>query len=396
MGINGRSVHLFQSIDSIGRHVDGKPGATKAGPLMTKQIVVKLVLSLICPLVLVGCRSEIHSGPRDGGGVFVALGSLPGYSASDAAAVSADGRVVVGTATSSAGFKQAFRWNATEGIVGLGVLAGGMASSGQGVSADGSVVIGTADGGTPLSLFAFRWTRSEGLVPIPGLRASGHCVAGAVSGAGDQIVGTCLEVASEAFRWSDREGTIGLGRFGTGSNATSGATAISADGRVVGGAGHPVLIGAIVWDGDRPIIVGNPPGDSSGAITGLSTDGSVAVGVSVDGNHRTRAFRWRRNTGIEPLPRADAFIATFAAGVSGDARRTVGWATTSEGERAVLWDGADYVRTLTELLCSESREAIRDWRNLRARAISEDGRTIVGHGTSPAGTQEAWLVTLGD
>jgi hypothetical protein len=46
-------------------------------------------------------------------------------------------------------------------------------------------------------------------------------------------------------RWT-ASGASGLGRFGTGSNAVSSAIAISGDGRFVGGAGHPVLTGAVI------------------------------------------------------------------------------------------------------------------------------------------------------
>ena len=140
-------------------------------------------LSLVCALVLSGCWLETSTN-EPAGGHFVELGSLPGYASSEAAAVSPDGSVVVGTSTSPAGFRQAFRWNAAQGMRGLGFLLGGTLSSAKGVSAKGAVVIGDADGGAAPGLHAFRWSVAMGLVELPGLRGSNLCAAAGVSAAG--------------------------------------------------------------------------------------------------------------------------------------------------------------------------------------------------------------------
>jgi probable HAF family extracellular repeat protein len=87
------------------------------------------------------------------------LGVLPGRDESEATAVSADGRVVVGYSTNARGQKRAFRWQA--GVM----LALGESdrneSEAVAVSADGSVVVGsftTAWG----KWHAFRWTQTGG------------------------------------------------------------------------------------------------------------------------------------------------------------------------------------------------------------------------------------------
>src|SRR5262245_23843786 len=73
---------------------------------------------------------------------FRPLGDLPeGRFSSRASGISADGSVIVGTATSAHG-TEAFRWTAESGMLGLGDLPGGeFMSEATGVSADGSVVV---------------------------------------------------------------------------------------------------------------------------------------------------------------------------------------------------------------------------------------------------------------
>jgi uncharacterized membrane protein len=366
------------------------PGARLGGGLGGLVRVIAFVLAVTA------CDGGTQGGSEaDGGGSFTALGSLAGYASSEAAAVSADGRYVAGTSTSSAGFKQAVRWTARQGAVGLGFLPGGTFSSAAGVSAEGGVVVGDADGGDTPALRAVRWTAATGLVAVDALPGATICTASGVSADGVHIAGTCSAIASEAFRWSESAGVRGLGRFGTGSNASSRGAAISSDGGVIGGAGHPVLMGAILWDVEgSPTVLGNPAGESGAVVTSLSSNGQVAAGSAVDDAGALRAFRWSHATGMVALPCAENHGATRATGLSGDARRIVGSMTRDEGEVAILWEGTGCGRPLIDLLSREARIAAHGWKLERARAISTDGRTIVGHGTNPAGAREAWMITL--
>ena len=79
-------------------------------------------------------------------GGWVGLGLLPNGTHSSAAAVSADGTVVVGNANDSSG-EQAFRWTQSGGMIALGFLPGGTISKANGVSADGSTVAGYGNNG---------------------------------------------------------------------------------------------------------------------------------------------------------------------------------------------------------------------------------------------------------
>jgi probable HAF family extracellular repeat protein len=357
-------------------------------------------LLLACVIVIAGCREGDGSAGRASGGrgTFTALGVLAGDLSSEAAGVSSDGRVVVGTSTSAAGIRRAFRWSAAQGMTSVGFLPGGTFSAAKGVSADGSVMAIDADQGGSPAMRAARWTVDLGIVAIPPLRDSPLCAAAAVSSDGEVVVGTCAAPASEAFRWTAQSGTEGLGRLGTGSNASSSATAVSGDGRVVGGSGHPVLTGAVIWTGDaEPTTIGGLPGDSGGTVTALSSDGRTAGGVSRNAQGGIRAFRWTASRGVASLDATDASNATYAAGISGDAQRIVGWTTAaSQTDAAVVWDSNGGVHALGDLLAPDARAAFERWSQTRARAVSSDGRTLTGDGVNPGGQREAWLIQLAD
>jgi len=99
---------------------------------------------------------------------MVSLGILPTTNVnatSNAAAISADGSVIVGT-SSSGNSSEAFLWTETTGMMGLGELPGGfVGSSAQGISADGLVIVGNSNSGliAGSSIEAFFWTQATGM-----------------------------------------------------------------------------------------------------------------------------------------------------------------------------------------------------------------------------------------
>ena len=104
---------------------------------------------------------------------MVAMGFMdPGETvASEAAAVSADGSVIVGWslwATELDAEAEAFRWTAGTGMVGLGFLPGGdTASFANAVSPDGSIIAGdNFDTYSGDQLRGFRWTAQTGMVRL--------------------------------------------------------------------------------------------------------------------------------------------------------------------------------------------------------------------------------------
>ena len=369
------------------------PSVTIRGEWLRRWCVVLLVLPLVS-----GCWRDDDRGIERSGS-FVALGALPGYLGSEAAAVSADGRVVAGSSRSRAGLTQAFRWSAAEGMTALGFLPQGAFTTATAISANGAVIVGNADGGNLPGVHGFLWRVESGVTQLAGLPHAQVCAASAVSADGSTVAGTCLAALNEGYRWTPATGAVGLGRFGTGSNSSSTASAVSANGAVIGGAGHPALTGAVIWDASNvPTIIGALPGDSHGTIAAISGDGTVAAGVSVDAAGHARGFRWTAAGGVVPLRTSVAFVGMIPAAISADGRRIAGWAGAESGgpDTAVMWDEWGALHAVTDLLSDDAKAASAGWSLTRARGISADGRVIVGEGIDPEGTGRGWIVTLGE
>lgn len=367
-------------------------------PDSKRSVTPKLACAVCSALLLAACGSGDGAGsPSEIGpsATFTGIGSLPGDASSQAIAVSADGVVVVGSSKAASGKSQAFRWSALEGMSGLGFMAGGTTSIALAVSADGSVVVGNGDAMSAGSA-VFRWSASTGLVHLNPLATSNLCAAGGVSGDGSVVVGTCLTTGSSAFRWTESTGMVSLGQFGTGSNRTSNACAITADGAVIVGIGHPVLTGAVVWTsaGDSRIL-GKVSGDISAGAFAVSRDGRVIVGSSTEPSVHQRAFRWTSEAGMTAIASSTASLSdSIALAVSGDGQVIVGWGTTPAGEAALIWDEQHGLRQLQAVLEMDYRTTISGWKLSRATGISDDGRIIVGFGTNPSGQSEGWVLKL--
>lgn len=135
-------------------------------------------------------------------GGIVPLGDLEGGDFESAAeAVSADGAVVVGWGVSERG-NEAFRWTSETGMVGLDQLAEASYSAAYGVSADGRVVVGSANG-------AFRWTEATGLSGLGDLSGGpvNSSYATDVSADGSVVVGLADGGKGfDAFVWDEAHG----------------------------------------------------------------------------------------------------------------------------------------------------------------------------------------------
>lgn len=141
---------------------------------------------------------------------MVGMGYLPGGDESRAEAVSADGSVVVGYSIVS-GDLHAFRWTQAAGLTDLGK---GMP---MGISADGLTIVGMDFSGVIV-----RWTQATGMVGLRNLPGGDGGFATAVSADGSVIVGSAQNSAghSEAFRWTQAGGMVGLGTTPGGPPAT--------------------------------------------------------------------------------------------------------------------------------------------------------------------------------
>ena len=226
-----------------------------------------------------------------------ATGMVGLWNSSSASGVSADGSVVVGTA--SGGGAEAFRWTQATGMVGLGNLPWGDVgafSSASGVSADGSVVVGYSSN----YLFdqeAFRWTQTTGMVGLggsldtyaTGVSADGSVVVGYIEGYNESGFD---QFDQEAFRWTQATGMVGLGNL-SGWNFSS-ASGVSADGSVVVGSSSGANGGeAFIWNSTQgmrslqQVLTNdyglNLTGWSLYQANAISADGLTVVGEGTNG-----------------------------------------------------------------------------------------------------------------
>lgn len=236
--------------------------------------------------VLVGGTYQIISGHavRWVNGIAQDLGALSGPSGvSDAAGVSSDGTVVVGSTSVPGGGTQAFRWTADGGMVSLGDLPGGQVlSRASAVSGDGRVVVGTSDGTAGANVF--RWTADGGMVALGAPAGSATASVWDVSRDGSVIVGRGANAAGDPASWRAATWDVGHGWRNLGdllSNeygldltgwTLSDALGVSPDGQAIVGNGI------------------NPAGKSEAWLVVLPEPGStIAMGVAA-----IAMVRWRR------------------------------------------------------------------------------------------------------
>ena len=263
--------------------------------------------------------------------------------------VSADGSVVVGQIFLDSG-PEAFRWTAGGGMERLGDLPGGTFASGAtGVSADGSVVVGHGHSGGALDPFqAFRWTAAGGMQGLGPVSSDIRSVS--VSGDGSVVAGTRAPSSGsyEAFRWTQSGGVEGLGDL--------------------------------------------PGGASVSLAFAISADGSTIVGASPSSFASWEPFRWTQSGGMHGLgPPYTGFSGAY--GVSANGSVIVGW--DELGGAPFIWDAANGTRSLQQVLTNDYGLDLGGAELITARAISADGRTIVGDGWIATIPEPSSLAVLG-
>lgn len=342
---------------------------------------------------------------------FTGIGDLPGGLVwSGISAVSADGAIVVGGSGAADG-GELVRWTRAEGFAIIPRLPTrpDARHAATGVSADGSVIVGTAffDDDEFFQSEAFRWTESTGTVglgDLPGCGASPVSTAAGVSDDGLVIAGTASRLADDAcipvaYRWTQETGMMPLGALP--GHLYSWGFAISRDGRtIVGKSSLSVKEGveAFRWTPEKGMIgLGDLPGgpffDEAHAV---SVDGSVVAGWGNIGQS-PEPFRWTQETGMTnlgALPGGEVY--GFAQVVSADGSMVFGSADTPEpGGGAFIWRSEAGMQQLFVVLTEEYGIDLGGWSLENVAGISIDGRTIVGNGFNPEGHAEGWVAFLG-
>jgi len=264
-------------------------------------------------------------------------------------------------------------------ITWLGSLSPDRSSEAYGVSADGSVVVGISWNKYNQPC-AFRWTRGTGMQQLPGLNIVGQAFA--VSRDGSTIAGgmgtnTRYETGfyHRAFRWTTDQGVQDIGTLG-GSDST--ALAVSADGNVVVGVSWNATNNrrAFRWTKESGMTdIGTLTGAYGSAAYGVSADGTRVVGTSVSSGGQWRAFLWTEGDGMRNLGSLSMYESEARA-VSDDGRTVVGWSRNYWSyRRAFRWTPEDGMIDLGALNSAKPES--------EAFAVSADGSIIVGRSREP-------------
>jgi len=307
--------------------------------------------------------------------------------------VSANGLVVVGTFATPSG-QDAFVWKENEGIRSLGRLDGASDGYSAAVSADGRVIVGSS--GT----MGFRWTEAEGMVDLGIPDGMESVESNGVSADGGVIVGSMrtADHHTHAMMWSAADGITDLGILPEDDNSY--ALGVSPDGTVIVGWGDLSNTGKIpsmlMWKRSA-----NPAATEGGATYRLEKVGNGAKlrSVSADGSMAAgdeRAFAklaglWKsgEGNGWRRLGGLGTDGESFGYAISDDGALVVGasfFSFSGSGQgRAFLWD--DHTEEMRELLSVLGKEGIDGagrWTNLvNPLDISGDaisGYNIVGQG----------------
>lgn len=177
-------------------------------------------------------------------GVPQALSNEPGFTYSSASGVSANGAVVVGRGSSPAIGNVAFRWTSQGGMVGLPDFVGGpVAAAANAISGDGHITVGYATSDTGQEAATWNGGGPIGLGDLDGGAFESSALA--ISFDGGVIVGYgTTDVGQEAFVWDAIHGMRNLrtvladvGVTGANGWTLMQATGVSADGAAIVGIG---------------------------------------------------------------------------------------------------------------------------------------------------------------
>jgi uncharacterized membrane protein len=112
-------------------------------------------------------------------------------------------------------------------------------------------------------------------------------------------------------------------------------------------------------------------------------------------DQRLEAFRWTRIGGMVGLGTfRSGYYYSEAFDVSANGSIVVGYGLGDHGQEAFSWDATRGMRSLQEVLVKDYGLELTGWALKMAKAVSDDGLTIVGKGINPDGKEEAWLVRL--
>jgi uncharacterized membrane protein len=319
-----------------------------------------------------------------------------------ATGLSADGRTIIGTAsTASHGapdFGFAYRLDGLR--INFGELPGVGGNTTEigpnAVSSDGRYIVGyRGNGPLPGSIFRLDLETMNflDLGTLPGYESA---LVGGVSADGATVVGdftdaTLGDFDRQAVKWTPGGGIQGLGRLRPNHFAGT-ATAVSADGNItVGHTWDPTFHHSLAFrhtdSGGLQELPSLPPawfGPASQAVS-ISPNGAFIVGTSVAADLLSHAVMWD-DSGIIDLGMFPAGQDASAMGVSngglvvGAANALVGSGITNIG---FVWERSVGLQYVGDYLIANGVSLPAGSLLIDCVEVSADGRTFLGTGTSP-------------
>ena len=329
---------------------------------------------------------------------FHLVGHAPNTTNSRAAAISADGRVVVGGSSQSGPVRMpAFSWTASGGRNDFGLEAGlPFITQARGVSSDGRTIVGFSRpmiNPVPESAFIYRGPGTYQEIPSPN-QLLPSSVANGVSGDGSIVVGELSTVmpglSARAFRWTQATGVQELGVTRP-NHFLSEARAISRDGSTIVGQSIGPGSDAFVWrEGTGMQILPPAPGSTSMTANAVNPDGTIIVGHGSLG----RAVMWRHGV-MEQLTGGVSFTLVGVNGVSDDGLVVCGDIyTTAAQSRAGVWTPQNGWELLSNYLTRHGVVLPDGFIMGECNAVSADGRTFVGIGGSTTIPTQGFVATI--
>ena len=266
---------------------------------------------------------------------------------SNAQGVSSDGRYIVGYVMfQNSSFMQGVLWTDALKLTYLTPLAAGTDYYANGISADGNIIVGTASD-KDHNEHAVYWDRATNTIHDLGsfnYSLSQYSNAIAANRDGSVIVGSSTNSAgvTQGFRWTTQAGMVELQSLG----GTSQATGVSDTGRVIGYSTNAKNEGrAVYWDKNKIRDLGTLRADNSGSSSAqaISATGKVIVGAADDDIQRT-GFIWKEDAGMYSVDewlkyahvQANSMSVKSVNAISADSQTIAGQLTNGHGYVAHL------------------------------------------------------------
>ena len=169
------------------------------------------------------------------------------------------------------------------------------------------------------------------------------------------------------------------------ANASNRASAISDDGKVIGGftmRDTGVDRSPTVWkDGTATLL--DPSGQVVGEVLGVSPDGTMATGIwnTVTSNNQpyNTGFYWTTQDGVKlvgTLPTASNTSNVWLVAIAADNRLVFGQAEDASGEHAIVWTKQSGMRKLDDIVAAQGIKLTTGLTT--AMAASSDGTVVLG------------------